>query len=37
MIIGHLKYLYNVYAMKKKWRQQNNHNNTKLERLCPQN
>lgn len=35
MIIGHLKYLCSVYAMKKKWRQQNSHNNTKLERLCP--
>lgn len=35
MIIGHMKYLYSVYAMKKKWRQQNSHNNTKLERLCP--
>ena len=35
MIIGHLKYLYSMYAMKKKWRQRNSHNNTKLERLCP--
>lgn len=35
MIIEHLKYLYRVYAMKKKWRQQNSHNHTKLERLCP--
>lgn len=35
MIIGHLKYLYSMYTMKKKWRQRNSHNNTKLERLCP--
>ena len=35
MIIGHLKYLNSMYAMKKKWRQRNSHNNTKLERLCP--